>query len=161
MKNKFIKGKTMRNFRNYFVMLTVAIMALFGASCSSSDDEEELDVFIKYGDPSTFNSVYNSHPGPKALIDIRSAADFAKGSLPGAVNFPADVYNTQDNDSQWCKDIKAVYSTNTCLFIFGTTNFTLTTAVGGRASKIGFGKQNSRVSEKGYAELIKIWVGEK
>lgn len=148
----------MKNLRNYFVMLTVAILALFSSSCSSGDNEEDLDAFIKYADAGTFYSTYlNYKDGPKALIDIRKAEDFAKGSLPDAVSFPATVQNTKENDSQWCQDILAEYPTNTCLFIFGNTDFTMTTTVGGRASKIGYGKQHTRVSEKGYSVLKGVW----
>lgn len=147
----------MRKLRNYFVMLTVAILALFSSSCSSSDDEEDLEVFIKYAEAENFYNTYKAHGGPKALIDFRSAEKFAQGSLPEAKNFPATTFNTQDNNSQWCKDILAEYPTNTCLFLFGDANFQMQTVVGGRASKIGYGKQNTRVSNSSYEKLKAIW----
>ncbi|MEE1177586.1 MAG: rhodanese-like domain-containing protein [Paludibacteraceae bacterium] len=147
----------MKRLRNYFVMLTVAIMALFCTSCGGGDDSEELGSFVEYTEADTFYETYTSYTGSKALIDTREKSKFVAGHLPGAVNMPADIYNTADDDAQWSKDLLAAYPTNTCLFFYGTTSFQMTKAVAGRASRIGYGKQNSRIFSKGYDELKTVW----
>lgn len=147
----------MKKLRNYFVMLTVAIMALFGSSCKDNDGEEELDPFIEYQNVETFYETYTSYTKDKALIDTRDASSYAAGHLSGAVSFPATIYNTSSNDAQWCQDLLAAYPKNTCLFFYGPTSFQMVKAVAGRASKIGYGKENSRICAKGYEALKAIW----
>lgn len=148
----------MRKLGNYFVMLTVAIMALFTTSCSSSDDDEEnLGTFIEYSNAQTFYETYAAYTGEKVLIDYRSADKYAAGHLNGAVNMPATVFNTQSDDAQWCQDLKAKYPTSTCLFFYGTGSFEMNKTVAGRASRIGYGKNNSRIYTKSYDDLKSIW----
>ena len=137
-------------------MLTVAILALFGTSCSS-DDSEELGPFVEYSEAQTFYDTYTSYKGVKALIDTREKSKFEAGHLTGADNLPADIYNTADDNAQWSKDLLAKYPTNTCLFFYGTTSFQMTKAVAGRASRIGYGKENSRIYSKGYDALKSVW----
>ena len=147
----------MKRLGNYFVMLTVAILALFGTSCSGGGDDEELGPFVEYTEAKTFYDTYTSYTGAKALIDTRERSKYDAGHLTGAESFPADIYNTADDDAQWCKDILASYPTSTCLFFYGTTSFQMTKAVAGRASRLGYGKNNSRIFSKGYDELKSIW----
>ena len=147
----------MKRLRNYFVMLTVAILALFGTSCSGDTGDEELGPFVEYTEAKTFYDTYTSYTGAKALIDTRERSKYDAGHLNGAENFPADIYNTAEDDAQWCKDILASFPTNTCLFFYGTTSFQMTKAVAGRASRIGYGKENSRIFSKGYDELKTVW----
>ena len=146
----------MKRLRNYFVMLTVAILALFGTSCSS-DDSEELGPFVEYSEAQTFYDTNTSYKGAKALIDTREKSKFEAGQLTGADNLPADIYNTADDNAQWSKDLLAKYPTNTCLFFYGTTSFQMTKAVAGRASRLGYGKENSRIYSKGYDALKSVW----
>lgn len=141
----------MRKLRNYFVMLTVAIMALFCSSCGGDDDSEErLGDFIEYDKATTFYETYEAYKGSKVLIDTREKSKYDAGHLKGAVNMPADIVNTKSDDAQWSKDLLAAYPTNTCLFFYGPTTFQLTKAVAGRASRLGYGQQNSRIFAKGY-----------
>ena len=146
----------MKRLGNYFVMLTVAILALFGTSCSK-DDSEELGPFVEYTEAKTFYDTYTSYTGSKALIDTREKSKFDAGHIEGAVNLPADIYNTSDDNAQWCKDLLALYPKNTCLFFYGTTSFQMTKAVAGRASRLGYGKKNSRIFSKGYDALKSEW----
>ena len=138
-------------------MLTVAIMALFCTSCGGNDDSEELGPFVEYTEADTFYETYKAYKGTKALIDTREKSKFEAGHLTGADTLPADIYHTADDISQWSKDLLAKYPTNTCLFFYGTTSFQMTKAVAGRASRIGYGKENSRIYSKGYDELKKVW----
>ena len=138
-------------------MLTVAILALFGTSCSGGGDDEELGPFVEYTEAKTFYDTYTSYTGAKALIDTREVSKYEAGHLEGAVNLPADIENTANNNAQWSQDLLATFPTNTCLFFYGTTSFQMTKAVAGRASKIGYGKVNSRIFSKGYDELKKVW----
>jgi rhodanese-related sulfurtransferase len=147
----------MKRLRNYFVMLTVAVMALFCTSCGGSDDSEELGPFVEYTEADTFYETYMSYKGTKALIDTREKSKFEAGHLTGADNLPADIYNTADDNAQWSKDLLAKYPTNTCLFFYGTTSFQMTKAVAGRASRLGYGKENSRIYSKGYDALKSVW----
>lgn len=150
----------MKKLGSYFVMLSVAILALFATSCTKSDDDQEepLEPFIKYAIPKTFYETYTAYKGEKALIDYRPASEFAKGSLPGAVNIPATIFNTTSNEDTWCVALLNAYpDKNTCLFLFGEKSFQMSTTVGGRASKLGYGKQNTRVSDEGYSKLVLIW----
>ena len=146
----------MKRLGNYFVMLTVAILALFGTSCSS-DDSEELGPFVEYTEAETFYETYTSYTGAKALIDTREKSKYEAGHLTGAVNLPADIYNTSDDNAQWSKDLLAAYPKSTCLFFYGTTSFQMTKAVAGRASRLGYGKENSRIFSKGYDALKSAW----
>ena len=147
----------MKRLGKYFVMLTIAILALICSSCGPDDPGEELGPFVEYTEAGTFYDTYMSYTGAKALIDTREKSKYEAGHLTGAVNFPADIYNTADDDAQWSKDILASYPTNTCLFFYGTTSFQMTKAVAGRASRIGYGKANSRIFSKGYEELKSVW----
>ena len=146
----------MKRLGNYFVMLTVAILALFGTSCSG-DDSEELGPFVEYTEAKTFYDTYSSYTGSKALIDTREKSKFDAGHIEGAVNLPADIYNTADDNAQWSQDLLALYPKNTCLFFYGTTSFQMTKAVAGRASRLGYGKENSRIFSKGYDALKSEW----
>ena len=138
-------------------MLTVAILALFGTSCSG-DDSEELGPFVEYTEAKTFYDTYSSYTGSKALIDTREKSKYEAGHLEGAVNLPADIYNTADDNAQWSQDLLALYpNKNTCLFFYGTTSFQMTKAVAGRASRLGYGKQNSRIFSMGYDALKSEW----
>ncbi len=139
-------------------MLTVAIMALFCTSCGGNDDSEELGPFVEYTEADTFYETYKAYKGTKALIDTREKSKFEAGHLTGADNLPADIYNTADDNAQWSKDLLAKYQDkNTCLFFYGTTSFQMTKAVAGRASRLGYGKENSRIFSKGYDELKTVW----
>ena len=146
----------MKRLGNYFVMLTVAILALFGTSCSG-DDSEELGPFVEYTEAKTFYDTYSSYKGAKALIDTREKSKYEAGHLEGAVNLPADIYNTADDNAQWSQDLLALYPKSTCLFFYGTTSFQMTKAVAGRASRLGYGKENSRIFSKGYDALKTEW----
>ena len=146
----------MKRLGNYFVMLTVAILALFGTSCSG-DDSEELGPFVEYTEAKTFYDTYSSYKGAKALIDTREKSKYEAGHLEGAVNLPADIYNTADDNAQWSQDLLALYPKSTCLFFYGTTSFQMTKAVAGRASRLGYGKENSRIFSKGYDALKSEW----
>ena len=137
-------------------MLTVAILALFGTSCSG-DDSEELGPFVEYTEAKTFYDTYSSYTGSKALIDTREKSKYEAGHLEGAVNLPADIYNTADDNAQWSQDLLALYPKNTCLFFYGTTSFQMTKAVAGRASRLGYGKENSRIFSRGYDALKSEW----
>lgn len=148
----------MRKLRNYFVMMTVAIMALFCASCSSGEDEEQLEEFIEYSKPDSFYGIYASYTGEKALIDYRSASEYASGHLVDAVNMPATVYNVENEDSDWCKLLLAKYpDKDTRLYFYGNGSFEMNKLVAGRASKLGFGKENSFVYTGKYDDLKKYF----
>lgn len=147
----------MRELKKSFAILSVASMSLFCTSCPDPEPDEPLSVFIEYTNAQTFYDTYNAYTGEKALIDYRSIDKYEAGHLEGAVNLPATVYNTDDDNAQWCKDLKAMYPTSTCLFFYGVSSFEMNKTVAGRASKIGYGKNNSRIYSKGYDGLKDIW----
>ncbi len=148
----------MRKLRNYFVMLTVAIMALFGSSCGSDDSgEEDLGPFFEYSNPETFYDIYNSYTGEKVLIDYREKSKYDAGHLTGAINMPATVYNTSSDDAAWCKELLAAFPTSTRLYFYGTSSFEMNKTVAGRASRLGYGKEHSFIFTKGYDGLKSIW----
>ena len=148
----------MKKLGNYFVMLTVAILALFCSSCGGDDDsEEQLGAFIEYSEAQTFYETFDKYEGAKALIDTREASKYDAGKLADAVNMPATVYNTASDNSEWCQALKAKYPTGTCLFFYGPTSFQDAKIVAGRASRIGYGKQNSRIFSGGYDKLKAVW----
>lgn len=118
---------------------------------------EAVGPFIEYSNAETYYETYASYTGAKALIDTRDSSSFAAGHLEGAVNFPATIYNTDSNDAQWCKDLLAAYPTSTCLFFYGQTSFQMIKTVAGRASKIGYGEQNSRICSNNYVALKAVW----
>ncbi len=139
-------------------MLAVAILSLFGTSCDPDPDpSEELGPFIEYTSAQTFYDTYEAYTGAKALIDTRDASKYAAGHLKGAVNMPATIYNTQADDSQWSLDLLNAYPTSTCLFFYGQTSFEMVKTTAGRASRIGYGMQNSRIFSKSYDELNAVW----
>ena len=147
----------MKRLRFCFVTLTVAILTLL---CTSCPDEplEDLGPFVEYTEAKTFYEFYVSYTGDKALIDTREKSKYDAEHLEGAVNLPADVYNTADDNAQWSQDLLALYpNKNTCLFFYGTTSFQMTKAVAGRASRLGYGKQNSRIFSMGYDALKSEW----
>ena len=146
----------MKKLRICFETLIVAILTLLCTSCPD-EPSEELGPFVEYTEAQTFYDTYSSYTGAKALIDTREVSKYEAEHLEGAVNLPADIYNTADDNAQWCKDLLALYPKNTCLFFYGTTSFQMTKAVDGRASRLGYGKQNSRIFSKGYDALKYEW----
>lgn len=148
----------MRKLRNYFVMLTVAIMALFGSSCGGDDNsEDELGPFFEYTNADTYYNIYSSYTGEKVLIDYREKSKYDAGHLPGAINMPATIYNTSSDDAQWCQDLLAAFPTSTRLYFYGTASFEMNKTVAGRASRIGYGKEHSFIFTKGYDGLKDTW----
>ena len=120
-------------------------------------EDDPIGPFVEYTEAKTFYDIYSSYTGSKALIDTREKSKYDAGHLKGAVNLPADNDNTADNNAQWSQDLLALYPTNTCLFFYGTTSFQMTKAVAGRASSLGYGKENSRIFSKGYDALKSEW----
>ena len=146
----------MKRLRICFETLIVAILTLLCTSCPD-EPSEELGPFVEYTEAQTFYDTYVSYTGSKALIDTREQSKYEVGHLTEAVNFPADIYNTSDDNAQWCKDLLAAYPKNTCLFFYGPTSFQMTKAVAGRASRLGYGKENSRIFSRGYDDLKPVW----
>lgn len=166
----------MKRLRNYVVIMAVAFMPLYSLSCDKDDEKEEpvkdnatnggndttgidsgvpqstIGPYMEYASSQLFYDSYNAYIGEKALIDYRSAENYAVGHLSGAVNIPADAVNTL-----WCQDLLAKYPTTTCLFFYGTGSFEMNKTVAGRASGIGYGKEHSRICSKGYDDLVTIW----
>ena len=158
----------MKKLRLYFTVLTSAFPFLFFISCDKDECEEcdsheyienvtEQGPFVEYLEAKSFYDAYTYYSMPKALIDTREKSKFDAEHLPGAVNLPADIDNTANNNAQWSQDLLALYPKNTCLFFYGTTSFQMTKAVAGRASRLGYGKENSRIFSKGYDELKPVW----
>ena len=149
----------MKKSRICFVMLISVIMSLSYLSCDKNCEGcgDEIYPFVEYTDSKTFYETYVSYTGPKALVDTREKSMYETEHLEGAVNLPADINNTANNDTQWCKDLLALYPKSTCLFFYGTTSFQMTKAVAGRASNLGYGKNNSRIFSMGYDVLKFEW----
>ncbi len=149
----------MKKSRICFVSLISVVMSVLCFSCKEEVDCEgcgSMD-FVEYTEAKTFYDSYVSYTGLKALIDTREKSKYDAGHLEGAVNLPADNVNTANDNAQWCQDLLASFPTNTCLFFYGTTSFQMTKAVAGRASRLGYGTENSRIFSRGYDELKAIW----
>ena len=134
----------------FFKFALIAVVAMFCASsCSKSSGEEELTGYVKV-DAAGFKAYIAKDSVPQ-ILDTRSASDYAKGHIPGAVNIDAS------NAADWASDngvfmtkVKAQFKTSKKIYVYGTSGWS---AVGmslpGRIANT-WGKPNTINLESGF-----------
>lgn len=150
----------MKKIRNFFVLVTAAILAVSVNSCSENGKENPLGPHIKFvldEEASILETIdktvkYDKENGVDyAIVDYRSASEYEEGHIKGAVNIHATVYNTESEDAEFCVKLKEMFPTSTRLYFYGDgKDGNLEYVVPGRASKIGFGRANSIILVGGY-----------
>lgn len=159
----------MKALRNYFLLISLALMSLVAVSCGGNDDE--LDPFIQMDNAQKFINAYKSRLPNAILVDLRSEADYDAGHLDGAENlsvFNADgkTVNVKDLDPKlggtWPKRLlEKAGDKNVAVFLYGVSNFTYTRDIAGQASKAGFGKKNTYITLSSMEKLQEAVVGNK
>lgn len=151
-------------------MMAVASMPLFNSSCKDEDKDKKQEeeepyvdsddysgIFSEYYDAESFYDKYCSYKAAKLLVDFRSEEEYLADHLKGAVNLPATRKNTQDDKSQWCVDLLNTFPTNTSLFFYGPSDYEMQVIVAGRASRLGYGKENTIIFTGKYDNLKKYF----
>lgn len=151
----------MKALRNYFLLISLALMSLVAVSCGGDDDE--LDPFIQRDNAQKFINSYKAKQPNSILVDLRSPEDFAKDGLPGAVNLSVmnedgKTVNVKDLDpklgGKWPqKLLELAGDKNVYVFMYGNTNFTYTRDIAGHASQAGFGKKHTIITLAKLSEL--------
>ena len=150
----------MKKIRNFFVLMTAVILAVSVTSCIEDDPEPSIGPHIKFvldEEASILGTVDKTVEDDKekgvdyAIVDYRSASEYEDGHIKGAVNIPATVYNTDSEDAEFCVKLKEMFPTSTRLYFYGDgKDGNLEYVVPGRASNLGFGRNNSIVLVGGY-----------
>ena len=151
----------MKTLRNYFLLVSLALMSLVTVSCGGNDDE--LDPFIQMDNAQKFINAYKSRLPQAILVDLRSPEDWAKDGLQGSYNLSvmnADgkTVNAKDLDPKlggtWPKRLlELAGDKNVAVFLYGNTNFAYTRDIAGHASQVGFGKKNTIITLSKVADL--------
>lgn len=151
----------MKALRNYFLLISLALMSLVAVSCGGNDDE--LDPFIQMDNAQKFINAYKNRLPNAILVDLRSPEDWAKDGLEGSKNltvFNADgkTVNAKDLDPKlggtWPKRLlELAGDKNVAVFLYGNTNFAYTRDIAGHASQVGFGKKNTIINLSKIADL--------
>lgn len=147
----------MKKIRGFFVFVTAAILTVCATSCGG--DDEELGPHKKW--------VYNEdvlaklaaqiksdkENGKKyVVVDYRSEDAYKQGHIDGAENIPATAVNTASDDAEFCIRLKEKFPLTTRIYFYGDKDANLEYVVPGRASKIGYGQENSNVLVGGYSK---------
>ena len=150
----------MKKIRNFFVLVTAAILAVSVTSCIEDDPEPSIGPHIKFvldEEASILETVDKTVEDDKengvdyAIVDYRSASEYEEGHIKGAVNIPATVSNTSSEDAEFCVELLKRFDTSTRLYFYGDgKDGNLEYVVPGRASNLGFGRNNSIVLVGGY-----------
>ena len=150
----------MKKIRNFFVLVTAAILAVSVTSCSENENEDPLGPHIKFvldEEASILETIdktgeYDIARGiDYAIVDYRSASEYEEGHIKGAVNIPATVSNTSSEDAEFCVELLKRFDTSTRLYFYGDgKDGNLEYVVPSRASKLGFGRANSIILVGGY-----------
>ena len=150
----------MKKIRNFFVLVTAAILAVSVNSCSENGKENPLGPHIKFvldEEASILETIDKTVEDDKekgvdyAIVDYRSASEYEEGHIKGAVNIPATVSNTSSEDAEFCVELLKRFDTSTRLYFYGDgKDGNLEYVVPSRASKLGFGRNNSIILVGGY-----------
>lgn len=147
----------MKGLKKILFLSTLALMAVCGTSCNSSDSDEDLDAYIKV-DAAAFKARIESAGGFDAvqILDYRSAADFAKGHLPNAINIEGTNQNAKDENGEFRTAVKNQFSTSKTIFVYGSkaTNNTLGFYLSGIISKMGWGIAKTIHMTNGYESWV-------
>lgn len=150
----------MKTLRNYFLLVSLALMSLVTVSCGGNDDE--LDPFIQMDNAQKFINAYKNRLPNAILVDLRSEADWAKDGLEESENLsvlnPDGTVNAKDLDPKlggtWPKRLlEKAGDKNVAVFLYGNTNFAYTRDIAGHASQVGFGKKNTIITLSKVADL--------
>lgn len=155
----------MKRFKLFLTAVIAVSLAAFCSSCSkdsgsdSNGSKQELEGYIKAG-VNEFHTAINNDSDPQ-IVDYRSAEDFAKGHIKGAVNIdgtnPADW--STDN-GVFMQKLTSQFSTSKKIFLYGKSGWSQTgLALPGRVARI-WGSKNTVNLEGGYSSWEKNFPNE-
>lgn len=104
----------MKQFKLLFAVLIAAVC--LGSCKKDGGGEEELCAHNKLG-VENFVDAMEKESAPQ-ILDYRSAEEYAKGHIPGAISMPVATANLV-KDSEYFQNVKKQFSTTKKIFIYG------------------------------------------
>lgn len=108
----------MKNVR----LLILAILGVCLCVLSSCNGKGGSDTLCDHrkAEAGPFNNYLEKQAEPQ-IVDYRSAAEYAKGCIKGAVNIPVSVVelNGSNGDCEYVKKVMAEFDVNKPLFVYG------------------------------------------
>ena len=142
----------MRHLRLFFAAFVAVLLCV---SCSDGDGggKEKLEGYNKL-DAARFKAMIDNESNPQ-ILDYRSAAKYAEGHIPGAINIDATDPKTWSSDNgEFMQKLTAEFETSKKIFIYGDGGWSSSgMALPGRIANT-WGKPLTYNLESGY----KGWV---
>lgn len=141
----------MRHLRLFFAAFVAVLLCV---SCSDDGGgKEKLEGYNKL-DAAKFKAMIDSESDPQ-ILDYRSAAKYAEGHIPGAINIDATDPKTWSSDNgEFMQKLTAQFETSKKIFIYGDGGWSSSgMALPGRIANT-WGKPLTYNLESGY----KGWV---
>lgn len=107
----------MRHLRLFFAAFVAVLLCV---SCSDGDGggKEKLEGYNKL-DAAKFKAMIDNESNPQ-ILDYRSAAKYAEGHIPGAINIDATDPKTWSSDNgEFMQKLTAQFETSKKIFIYG------------------------------------------
>lgn len=107
----------MRHLRLFFAAFVAVLLCV---SCSDGDGggKEKLKGYNKL-DAARFKAMIDNESDPQ-ILDYRSAAKYAEGHIPGAINIDASDPKTWSSDNgEFMQKLTAEFETSKKIFIYG------------------------------------------
>lgn len=143
----------------YFKLFFAAVLAVCMSACDGcgGGGSEELSGYIKKN-AKGFKASYDAEMeqyGNVQMIDCRTAAEYAEGHIPGAINIDGTNPASYNGDnSEFMKAAKAAFVKERKIFLYSTKGYN---AIGmtlpGRVANY-WGKQKTINLETGYDEWV-------
>lgn len=140
----------MRHLRLFFAAFVAVLLCV---SCSDGGGNEKLEGYNKL-DAAKFKEMIDNESNPQ-ILDYRSAAKYAEGHIPGAINIDATDPKTWSSDNgEFMQKLTAQFETSKKIFIYGDGGWSSSgMALPGRIANT-WGKPLTYNLESGY----KGWV---
>lgn len=141
----------MRHLRLFFAAFVAVLLCV---SCSDDGGgKEKLEGYNKL-DAAKFKAMIDNESNPQ-ILDYRSAAKYAEGHIPGAINIDATDPKTWSSDNGvFMQELTAKFETSKKIFIYGDGGWSSSgMALPGRIANT-WGKPLTYNLESGY----KGWV---
>lgn len=106
----------MRHLRLFFAAFVAVLLCV---SCSDDGGgKEKLEGYNKL-DAAKFKAMIDNESNPQ-ILDYRSAAKYAEGHIPGAINIDATDPKTWSSDNgEFMQKLTAQFETSKKIFIYG------------------------------------------
>lgn len=98
------------------ILCATCLISLTQSCCD--DGPDQLKGYQKIRKDSSFYNAVTRIENIQ-LVDIRSKEEYAQGHIPGATNVEANYANSEDVNSEFCKEIQARFVKERDIFLYG------------------------------------------